>query len=64
MTLGQVADGARRSIGGALVFASVGTGVLFAALPRVMGYAIAVISFALGAGAAWNFFRRRAYRRS
>jgi cardiolipin synthase len=62
VTLAQVAGGARRSVGGALVFASVGTGILLLALPRLMAYLLAGAAFWLGAVAAWAFLRRRAYR--
>jgi cardiolipin synthase len=62
MTLSQVARGARRSIAGALLFVSLGAGVLFVALPRMMAYALAAASFGLAALAAWEFLRRRAYR--
>ncbi len=62
MTLSQVAGGARRSIGGALVFGSLGAGVLFLAVPTIMAYVLAAASFWLGGVAAWEFLRRRAYR--
>jgi len=59
VALRQVAGGARRSIAGAVIFLSVGAGALFLALPRVMAYALAVISFSLAAGAASQFLQRR-----
>ena len=62
VTLAQVAGGASRSIAGAVIFVSLGAAVLFVALPRVMGYVVAALFFALGAGATWQFIRRRAYR--
>ncbi len=61
VTLAQVAGGARRSIGGALVFTFLGIGALFLALPRIMAYVLAVLAFWLGGLAAWEFLRRRAY---
>jgi cardiolipin synthase len=63
MTLGQVAGGARRSIGGAIAFASAGTGVLLVALPRLTAYVLAALAFGFGALAAREALRRRAYRK-
>ncbi len=62
VTLAQVAGGASRSIAGAIMFASLGVAALFFALPEVMGYVVAALCFLLGAGATWQFVRRRAYR--
>ncbi len=59
MTLRNVAAGARRSIAGAITFASVGGGVLFLTLPRVMAYVLAAASFALGLTAMWRYLQRR-----
>lgn len=59
MTLRKVAAGARRSVAGAITFASLGTGVLFLTLPRLMAYVLAMLSFALGLTAAWQYLQRR-----
>jgi hypothetical protein len=59
VNLRQVASGARRSIAGATVFALVGGGVLFLAVPKVMATILAVTCFWLGATAAWHFYQRR-----
>jgi cardiolipin synthase len=59
MTLRKVAAGARRSVAGAITFASLGTGVLFLTLPRLMAYVLAILSFALGLTAAWQYLQRR-----
>jgi hypothetical protein len=58
-----VAGGARRSIGGAIAFASAGTGVLLVALPRLTAYVLAALAFGFGALAAREALRRRAYRK-
>jgi len=62
VTLSQVAGGASRSIAGAIMFVSLGAAALFLALPEVMGYVVAALCFTFGAGATWQFVRRRAYR--
>lgn len=59
ITVRQIAGGARRTITGAVFFVTVGVGVLLVALPRIMAYTLAVISFWLSLGAAMQFFRRR-----
>jgi cardiolipin synthase len=61
VTLRHVAEGARRSIAGAALFASLGIGALFVLAPRVMGYLVALISFWVAANAAMRFFIRRRY---
>jgi cardiolipin synthase len=61
VTLRHVAEGARRSIAGAALFASLGIGSLFALAPRVMGYLVALVSFWVAARAAAQFFIRRRY---
>lgn len=61
VTLRHVAEGARRSIAGAVLFASLGVGALFVALPRFMGYVVALASFWVAARAAAAFFARRRY---
>lgn len=62
VTLWQVAGGARRSIAGAVMFTFLGAGALLVALPRFTAYALAVVAFLLGGGAAWSFFQRRRFR--
>jgi cardiolipin synthase len=64
MTLAQVAGAARRSIGGAIAFVSVGVGLLLIALPRVMTYMLAALAFWLGAIAIREGLRRRGYRKA
>ena len=59
VNLRQVASGARRSIAGATVFALLGGGVLFVAIPKVMATIVAVTCFWLGGTAAWHFHQRR-----
>ncbi len=59
VNLRQVAAGARRSIAGATIFALVGSGVLFLALPRIMATLFAFACFWLGGTAAWHFYQRR-----
>ncbi len=59
LTLRQVAGGARRSIAGAVLFASAGVGSLFLAAPRLMGYLAAFAFFSIGVGAARQFAARR-----
>jgi cardiolipin synthase len=61
VTLRHVADGARRSIAGAALFASLGLGALFVLAPRVMGYFVALASFWVALNAAGQFFARRRY---
>lgn len=62
-TLRQVAGAARRSIAGSVMFAFLGAGILLVALPRIMAYGLALVSFALAAVAAWHVLERRSYRR-
>lgn len=64
MTLAQVAGAARRSIGGAIAFASVGVGVLLITLPRVMTYVLAALAFWFGVVAVREGLRRRGYRKA
>jgi cardiolipin synthase len=59
LTFRQVAGGARRSIAGALLFASAGVGALFLVAPRLMGYLAAFAFFWIAAGAARQFVARR-----
>jgi len=59
VNLRQVASGARRSIAGATVFALVGGGILFLAIPKIMATILAVACFWLGGTAAWHFHQRR-----
>lgn len=59
VTLRQVAGGARRSIAGAFVFTFVGAGALLIALPRIMAYLLAVVSFSLAGGAVAQYLERR-----
>lgn len=59
VTLRQVAGGARRSIAGAFVFTFVGAGALLIALPRIMAYFLAVVSFSLAGGALAQYLERR-----
>jgi cardiolipin synthase len=59
ITLRKVAEGAQRSIAGAVAFTFVGGGLLFLALPNVMAYALAVACFGLGAVAAARYLQRR-----
>jgi cardiolipin synthase len=59
VTLRQVASGARRSIAGAVLFTALGAGALFLALPRLMAYAVAFVSFLLALGAARHILARR-----
>jgi cardiolipin synthase len=59
VALRQVVSGTRRSIAGVLLFTAAGTGALFLALPRFMGYLVATTCFVLGARAAWFFLQRR-----
>ena len=61
ITLRHVAEGARRSIAGAIVFGSVGIGALFMVAPRIMGTLVALASFWIAARAAASFFARRRY---
>ncbi len=63
MTLRKVAAGARRSVAGAVTFASIGTGVLFLTLPRLMAYVLAILCFTLGMTAAWQYLQRRRHWR-
>lgn len=62
ITLRVVAAGARRSIAGAVLFGSLGAGVLFALAPRVMGYLVALLCFAVAVNAARHFLVRRRQR--
>lgn len=62
VTLRQVAGGARRSVAGAVIFASLGAGALLVAWPRVMAYVLATLCFGLGAVAGWHFLELRRYR--
>lgn len=62
VALRQVALGARRTIAGGVIFASVGVGVLFALAPRVMGYIVAFICFAVAANAGRHFVAWRRQR--
>lgn len=62
VALGQLALGARRTIAGAIVFGSVGVGVLFALAPRIMGYIVAFICFAVAANAGRHFVAWRRQR--
>ncbi len=62
VTLRVVAAGARRSIAGAFLFGSAGLGVLFALAPRVMGYLVALMCFAVAANAARHILARRRQR--
>ena len=59
VALRVVAAGARRSIAGAFLFGGVGLGVLFALAPRVMGYLVAFLCFAVAANAARHILARR-----
>jgi cardiolipin synthase len=59
ITLRHVAEGARRSIAGAVVFTSVGIGALFVAWPRIMAALVAFLSFWVAARATAAFFARR-----
>lgn len=59
VALRNVAEGAQRSIAGAVAFTFVGGGLLFLALPNVMAYALAVACFVLGAAAAARYLKRR-----
>ncbi len=62
VALRQIALGARRTIAGAVLFGSVGVGVLFALAPRVMGYIVAFICFAVAANAGRHFVAWRRQR--
>jgi cardiolipin synthase A/B len=62
VALRQVVVGARRSIAGGVVFASVGVGALFALAPRVMGYIVAFLCFAVAANAGHHFVAWRRQR--
>jgi len=59
ITLRKVAQGAQRSIAGAVAFTFVGGGILLLALPNVMAYALAVVCFGLGIAAALRYLQRR-----
>ncbi|HXV86617.1 MAG TPA: phospholipase D-like domain-containing protein, partial [Gemmatimonadales bacterium] len=61
VTVRQVAEGARRSIAGVVVFTFLGIGALFVAAPRAMGLVVALASFWVAARAAAAFFARRRY---
>jgi hypothetical protein len=58
VTLRQVASGARRSIAGAVFFTALGSAALFLALPRVMAWVVAIVSFVLALGAARHILAR------
>jgi cardiolipin synthase len=62
VALRQVAWGAQRSITGALLFLSLGGGLLLVALPTVMSYLLAGVSFTLAAAAVWRFLQLRRAR--
>ncbi len=62
VALRSVAAGARRSIAGALLFGSAGLGFLFALAPRVMGYLVALMCFAVAANAGRHFLAWRRQR--
>jgi hypothetical protein len=59
VVLRQVAGGARRSIAGAILFASLGTGILLVLLPRATAYVLGAGCFWFGLRAAWEFWKRR-----
>jgi len=62
VALRVVAAGARRSIAGAVLFGSLGGGVLFALAPRIMGYLVALACFTVAVNAARQFLVRRRQR--
>jgi len=62
IALRVVAAGARRSIAGAFLFGGVGLGILFALAPRIMGYLVALVCFAVAVNAARQFRVRRRQR--
>lgn len=63
LTLRQVAEGARRSLIGGVVFGLTGLGVLLLALPRITGWILAGLVFWLAVTALWaGFVRRRETR--
>jgi cardiolipin synthase len=55
VALQRLASGARRTIAGAVLFGSVGVGVLFALAPRVMAYLVAFTCFTVAANAGRHF---------
>jgi cardiolipin synthase len=59
IALRKVAQGAQRSIAGAVAFTFLGVGLLFVALPNVMAYALAVVSFGFGLVAVARYLQRR-----
>lgn len=62
VTLRVVAAGARRSIAGAVLFGSLGAGVLSVLAPHVMGYLVALVCFTVAANAGRHFVVRRRQR--
>jgi hypothetical protein len=62
VALRVVAAGARRSIAGAVLFGSLGVGVLFALAPEVMGYLVALLCFTVAINAGRHFLVRRRQR--
>lgn len=58
-SLRQVAEGARRSLSGAMVFGLLGTAALLVALPRTMSYLLAFACLWAGGSAAWRYFEWR-----